>query len=119
MTEEPLIQDETAALAGQKGFDRFTEQRSIKLDGYGEYTPGVTQSFLETWIRDRGICIVIIPTVTSHYIYKLVSVWKKDFKMEDKPVEVPPYDNVNAHDYQTYEAAKEAALVESLNLLTI
>ena len=81
-----------------------------------------TQSLLQRWIRDiHGIHIIIIPTVTSSWTYKTVSVISQrddDVINGIKSVsDLPPYKEVCGYDFNTFEDALEDALFESLKLV--
>lgn len=73
-----------------------------------------TQSYLQKWLRDRhSIHIVIIPTETGYFTYKLL-----DIQMDpENPIERPPYKEVSGEDFHTYEEALEHGLQEALSKL--
>ena len=81
------------------------------------------QHVLQKWLREiHGIHIVIIPTVTSFWTYKTVTVISErdnDVIKGIKSVsDLPPYKEVCGYDFNTYEDALEDALFESLKLIT-
>jgi len=90
-------------------------------DGTAIYS-APTQSLLQKWLREvHGIHIVIIPTVTSYWTYKTLTVLSErdnDIIKGIKSVsDLPPYDNVCGEDFSTYELALEDALQKSLILI--
>lgn len=119
MTDQ-LISHDTARLAKEKGFyiPRYYHGNDLFLkDDYP------TQSFLAKWLRDKhGIHILIIPTVTTAWTFKTITVLSErdnDVIIGLKSVsDLPPYKEVNGYDYSTYEQALEAGLLESLKQLT-
>lgn len=63
-----------------------------------------TQALLQRWLREKHqVDIVIIPTPNNHYTFKLIDIGVED-------IERPPYNEVEAGDFNTYEACLEAAL---------
>ena len=86
---------------------------------YLETYSSPTQSLLQKWLREEyGHHVVVIPTITASWTFKLVRV----FSNIDDPglpivPEQPPYDGVNAYDYHTYENALEEGLQEALKLI--
>lgn len=83
-----------------------------------------TQSLLAKWLREKhGLYIMIIPTITSSWTYKIVTVLSErdnDVILGIKSVsDLPPYKNVCGYDFNTYEDAMEDALKESLKQIII
>ena len=77
---------------------------------------------LQKWLRETyGIHIVIIPTVTSFWTYKTVTVISDrddDVIKGIKSVsDLPPYKEVCGYDFNVYEDALEDALFEALKLI--
>lgn len=122
---EELISLELSDLAQSKGFKRHEVQEDIKIplgdiidagtsDNEYSYTPGVTLSFLQKWLRethevyveslvklhDIGNDIVIAYRYQVKEIrnFELVQVWADD-------------------NFPTYEKALEAGLLQALNSL--
>lgn len=63
------------------------------------------------WLLDKHhLYSVIIPTVTMNWTYKTMTV------VQDQ-VEAPPYNHVNAYDYQTREEAEIACLKELIKMV--
>mgnify|MGYP003565150177 FL=1 len=134
---ETLITFETAKLAKEKGFDNKSQKGYYKhgdinlllwidSENYNNQKDFLceasTQSLLQKWLREvHGIHIVIIPTVTSHWTYKTLTVLSErdnDIIKGIKSVsDLPPYDNVCGEDFSTYESALEDALQKSLILI--
>lgn len=110
------ISKETALLAKEKGFDQPTPVFHTRLESTINYWLP-TQEVLSTWLRDlHGLHIIIIPTVTMCWTFRILKVWKKDFDIDEElKIEPPPYSEVHAYDYSTYEQAMEEALREALN----
>lgn len=109
------ISRDTAKLAKERGFDIPTPRFYTRLNEEPFYIP--SQSELQWWLREeRGWHVVIIPTVTGDWTYKIMQVFYKGLD-PNKPIETPPYKGVNAHDYSTYEEALEEAMIEILNQL--
>jgi len=96
----------------QRDYNRFSTNWNKWFDDLRiTHASAPTQSMLRKWIRDKHyLHIVIIPTVTAYYTYKIVDVQLQP----ENPIERPPYKDVNGTDYQTYEDALEAAMVECL-----
>lgn len=135
--EDTRIIFKTAKLANLKGFDPNIKLKknshyngnTEELDPLGISAAVVnfhyyaaTQSLLQTWLRNiHGIHIVMIPTVTSHWTYKTLTVLSErdnDVIKGLKSVsDLPPYDNVCGEDFSTYELALEDALQKSLILI--
>ena len=102
---------ETAVLAKKKGFNWSCSYEPF-LANWND-TPSTnsydrvslpTQSLLQKWLREKHqIHIVMIPTPENHYTFKLIDIGVED-------IERPPYNEVEANDYDTYEACLEAAL---------
>ena len=73
-----------------------------------------TQSLLQKWLREKYFLhIVLIPTVTGDMTYKIVDI-QCDPQHE---IERPPYNDVCAYDFTTYEEALENGLQEALELI--
>ena len=114
--EEQLVLSKTAILAKEKKFNiscRYCTGDNVQLP---------TQTLLQRWIREtHGIHIVIIPTVTSFWTYKTVTVISDrddDVIKGIKSVsDLPPYKEVCGYDFNTYEDALEDALFEALKLI--
>lgn len=135
--EETLISFDTAKLAKEKGFSyKFN---AVYWDD-GELEEGIvgynrvvskteqerygapTKSLLQKWLRDiHGIHIIIIPTVTSSWTYKTVTVISQRNEDVIKGIknvsDLPPYKEVCGYDFNNFEDALEDALFESLKLI--
>lgn len=128
--KEQLVTFETAKLAREKGFIH------MKANCYGDnmcyqlpdgeltnaltgntvtgYILAPTQSLLHKWLLDiHGYYVIVIPTVTADWTFKIINTLKKD------SMEVPPYTDVCGEDFSTYEAALEAGLYETLKLIEL
>lgn len=97
----------------------YRNMRSRSGDLYEHYERP-TQSILSTWLRsEHGVHIIIIPTITSAWMYKTVRVTSKvddDVILGLKSVsELPPYNDVCGEDFNTYEDAMESCLRECLS----
>lgn len=84
----------------------------------------ITLTLLQKWLREKyGVHIVIIPTVTSGWTYKTVRVISEldnDVIIGLKSVDsLPPYKEVCADDFSTFEEALEDGIYESLKLIKI
>ena len=136
--EEELINFKTSELALEKGFDIRVDGRyywngfvyvlskkgAIKWYKDSDSFPAPTQSLLNRWLREKyGVHIVIIPTVTSGWTYKTVRVISEldnDVIIGLKSVDsLPPYKEVCAHDFSTFEEAFEDGIYESLKLIKL
>ena len=102
--KEELITFETAKLAEEKGYP---------FEFAGDVPTNIpTQSLLQKWLREeQGYYVIIIPTITIDWTFKVLNTMKKD------SMEVPPYTNVCGQDFSTYEEALEAGLQEALKLI--
>lgn len=81
-----------------------------------------TQSLLQKFLREiHGYHIVIIPTITSNWTFKIVKVISEadnDYISGIKSVsDMPPYKEVSGYDFSTYEDALEEGLYEALQFL--
>ena len=96
----------------QQSYDRFPTNWNQWFDDMRiTHASAPTQAMLRKWIRDKHyLHIVIIPTITAYYTYKIVDVQLQP----ENPIERPPYKDVCGVDYQTYEEALEAAMIECL-----
>jgi hypothetical protein len=122
--KEELISFEAAKIAKEKKFnwgtnyyyhENTTYERRIGLNynnkSENHYTSAPTQSLLQKWLREKyNIHIVLIPTITMYWTFKICN-------LGNELIEVPPYKNINANDYSTYEEALEAGLLEMLKLI--
>ena len=136
--EEQFVSFETAKLAKQKKYPQMDYLSYVLPDDKNKYPylTGIhpchfnskkvfhapTQTLLQRWLREiHGIHIVIIPTVTSFWTYKTVTVISErddDVIKGIKSVsDLPPYKEVCGYDFNTYEDALEYALFESLKLI--
>lgn len=138
--KEQLIKFKTAKLAKSKGFANNSKlvesdistpyvyndsgllcnNENNYIDEHDIAAP--TQSLLQKWLREiHGIHIVLIPTVTTSWTFKTVTVLSKrdnDVLLGLKSVsEVPPYKEVSGYDFLTYEEALEFGLQEALKLI--
>ena len=128
--EEQLISFETAKLAKEKGFDFIDVHSYYHInEGYSigyalcisevnEQTDGCllapTQSLLQKWLREKHFLhIVLIPTITGDMTYKIVDIQCNP----QYEIERPPYNDVCAYDFTTYEEALEIGLQEALKLI--
>lgn len=130
---DPIISIETAKIAKAKDFrekcyQAYDWSAAYPFDqhtGYNDWNKfgevsasAPTQSLLAKWLREiHGWYVIIIPTVTMCWTFKIFKVWKKDFDIDVKEIEKPPYSGVHAYDYSTYEEAMEEALKEMLSQL--
>ena len=72
---------------------------------------GESRALLQRWLREKHqVDIVIIPTPNNHYTFKLIDIGVED-------IERPPYNEVEASDFNTYEACLEAASQEALKMI--
>lgn len=134
---------ETGKLAKEKGFysdippvkctakETLTNGEEVewflKTDGDSRHRNPImcpTQDILHKWLREEhGMHVIVIPTVTSAWTFKTVTVLSKrddDIIMGIKDVsEVPPYKKVNGFDYSTYEEALEEGLKQSLKQIEV
>ena len=124
--KEELIKFETAKLLIDKKFPYFSYVSMDFSDSFhgGVSTPVCTQSLAQRWLREvHGIHFVMIPTITSAWTYKLLTVLSErdnDVIMGIKSVsDVPPYKDVCGYDFKTYELALESALLEGLKLIEL
>lgn len=136
--KDQLISFDVAKLAKEKGFKEYCfayfsisgEEKYFREDGMYYHSNGAngrlilrpTQSLLHKWLREEhGIYILIIPTLTSDWTFKTITIISKrddDVISGLKSVsELPPYKNVNGYDYTTYELALEAGLLEALKMI--
>ena len=129
--QEETITPETAKLSEEKGF--VIETTVHYYEDNGGDTPNSstyqikhypTQSLLQKWLREQhGIHILIIPTITANWTYKTMNVISErdnDVIMGIKSVsDIPPYKEVCAEDFSTYELALEACLQETLKLIAL
>lgn len=137
---EQLVSLEVAKLAKEKGFKEKTytaykdngsiivlkdTKRDLKFINHNNSIYGIsapTQALLAKWLREeKGFHVVIIPTVESGWTYKTVRVLSK---MDDDVIKglasvdsLPPYKDVHAWDYNSYEEALENAFIEILKQL--
>lgn len=94
-----LISFKTAKLAKEKGYNPETLRCSFPY-----------QEELQEWLRnEHNLHIVIIPTITCFWTYKIITL--------AGDIEQPPYRGVDASDYNTYEDALEAGLQEMLSAI--
>lgn len=133
---DQLITLKTAKSAKGIGFNQRTKYVWIDQPDFGtkcrkinislDITPYEyncpTQSLLQKYLREKhGYHIVIIPTITSNWTFKIVKVISEadnDYISGIKSVsDMPPYKEVNGYDYSTYEDALEEGLYEALKLL--
>lgn len=122
---DKLIDVETANIACIKGFKSgslYNYHRNSKVLtetnkhhlyfnlSNNDYWEAPSQSLLQKWLRDNyNLHIVIIPTINSYWTFKIVHL--------TGTIEVPPYNNVDSTDYNSYEEALEVALQRGLNLI--
>jgi hypothetical protein len=82
------------------------------IDGDNYLITAPTQSLLNKWLREiHGYYVIIIPTITSNWTFKILNILKKD------TMEVPPYKNVSGEDFSTFEDALEKGLQEILKAI--
>jgi hypothetical protein len=105
---DTLITSKITKPAKNKGFD-------IKLHPQGNsYDYFLWMCKLQKWLRDEHkIHIVLIPTITGYWTFKIIDVQLDP----ENPIERPPYKDVDANDYHTYEEALEAGLQAALKLI--
>jgi len=132
--KEQLIEFETAKLAKEKGFDwevlnhynneLFYNDEFVNNKGYlfeddvknSELEPfeysAPTQSLLQKWLRDEHDCLVEITTAgkDEHYVKVLLP----DIM---SPYFEPEQESIGDVDFETYEQALEAGLIEALKLI--
>lgn len=81
--------------------------------------PAYTQSILQKYLREvHGIHLVIIPTETANWTYKVITVLSE----RDNIISVsdlPPYKEVCGEDFSTYDDAFEAGLKEELKQINL
>jgi hypothetical protein len=86
------IKFNTAILAEDKGYDD-------------------RQSGLQTWLREEhNMYVIVLPTISMAWTFKIINIGNEN-------IETPPYNNVDAYDYSTYEEALEEGLIKALNLI--
>lgn len=120
---EKLVGFETAKLAKEKGVaidcrntfdvmeDKIYEDLNAKAGFIASY-PRPTQEGLKNILRKiHFMYVLVIPTVTCSWTFKIIDV-QCDPQNE---IERPPYSGVDANDYNLYEEAMEAGLIEVLN----
>lgn len=125
-----MISFKTAKLAKEKEYPQKTESLTHAfLNGYHEnglkwgyssqsgdykkekYITAPSQTELQGWIRENHhLHPVIIPTVSCAWTFKIVDIQCDP----ENQIERPPYKEVHAVDYTTYEEALEEALYEML-----
>lgn len=115
--DQALIKDVT------EDSDPYSRQGHFIVKTFRNYdhdlTAAPTQAKLHKWMRENhGLHVICIPTVTSSWTFKSVTVLSKrddDVIMGIKSVsDLPPYKEVHGYDYRTYEDALEAGLLECL-----
>lgn len=107
--EEEIINFSTFELAYQKGFlyrqriitSWIEEKESCQLD-----SNGVSQAFLQKWLREKYNLDIIITSNLLGYGYLIYQRY-------------PSKNITNLNVYQTYEEALEVALIECLNLIEL
>ena len=79
-----------------------------------------TQEQLQKWIREKhGMHLVIIPTVTADWTYKVITVLSERDNGITSVSDLPPYKEVCGEDFSTYEDAFEAGLKEELKQIKL
>lgn len=68
------------------------------------------QQAFDFLLKKHYLYSAIIPTITMYWTFKITTV-------VDGEIEVPPYKNVDATDYSTYEEAREACLEKLIQIL--
>lgn len=129
-----VISFETAKLAKEKGYihpnarlgrfgyfiehicESYNESGDIRRVMRKYYNPenphylAPYQEELREWLRNKhNLHIVIIPTIENYWTYKIITL--------AGDIEQPPYKEVCASDYNTYEEALEAGLQEMLSVI--
>ena len=91
---------------------RVTGWRTCKNSEVPEhYFAAATFSQAFRWFREKhNIYAIIIPTITMHWTFKTMTV------VEDM-VEVPPYNHVDANDYNTHQEAELACLEKLIEIV--
>ena len=137
MTEE-LVSYDIAVMLKEKGFPqskkkvgKYTNIAYIETGGIqggggsmevGEYVEAPTLSLAARWLREKhGYYPLIIPTVTSSWTFKKIRVMSEANFKDGALIEVeqPPYEGVDASDYDTYEQALSAGIKEALQYLSL
>lgn len=82
---------------------------------FADVVSAPTQSQLQKYIREKhGLHIVVIPTVTCSWTYKVVRVVSEIDNNVIKGIasvnSLPPYEEVNKYDFNTFEQAISDAL---------
>lgn len=120
------IKLETAREAKEKGFE-WEEGMCLYVNGEfvenskpdwhhanEELLPASNQSQLQEWIRNNHkLHPVVMPTITSYWTFKILDVQCDP----ENQIERPPYINVDAYDYQTYEEALEVGLIKMIEMI--
>ena len=116
--EDQLISFDTAKLAKEKGLTYDEVGQSYSYNGeftYGRndehFYPAPTQSVLQKWLREKHkIHIIVNPTVTNYWASGLCNIG-------NELISISGIVTFSQYDYNTYEEALEAGLIDSLNLL--
>lgn len=102
--------------------DSLVSDRILDLMYPKGFVSKPTLNYISSWIRVvHGIHILIIPTVTSCWTYKTITVITErdnDAIIGLKKVsDIPPYDNVCGEDFKTHDEALESALFEQMKII--
>tara|TARA_R110000772_G_scaffold68118_4_gene150911 strand:+ start:12034 stop:12390 length:357 start_codon:yes stop_codon:yes gene_type:complete len=117
--KEQVIEFETAKLAKEKGFPTLEYGYEYNKEGQvvdptfskGGYSIP-TQSLLHRWLMEiHGYYVIVIPTITSNWTFKIINVLKKN------TMEIPPYTDVSGEDFPNFQQALEKGLKEALKLI--
>ena len=122
---ETLINFETLQLAYLKGFNERCNNTFDLMDGVLYTNLNIKSEFVSTfqrpsqdqlknWILKEHFPYVIPIPTSCYWTFKIVDVQCDP----NKEIERPPYKEVHANDYSTFEEAFEAGLIESLNKVT-
>ena len=86
---------------------KLEESDIIITDFYGNEP--TLYMVLQSLYRAYGLFIVVIPTISCYYTYKLLNVSHDN-------IETPPYNNVCGEDFLSPEKAYEAGIIEFLKI---
>lgn len=125
---------EFAKLLKEKGFDKYgylqdvwlgnkyewrgkgKNKKSVEIPVFGLGSTSVLPTIGDVvmWLYEKhSLWILILPTVTGYFAYKIVDVQLNP----EKPIERPPYNNVSANDYNSPTEAYKAAIEYTLKNL--
>lgn len=89
--------------------EKWAVENRINPDSVDHLEAPLWQQAFDFLLKKYYLYSVIIPTITMDWTFKITTV-------VDEEIEVPPYKNVDATDYSTYEEAREACLKQLIEL---